>query len=102
MQPDYILAKEGDMWQLKGVGFRWPRCHDSDHRVAVATIQVGKQGKRRLKAYRRKWQELPLQLPPQELQDDLTTTFVVLQATCKDPVAAKRHWRDWVSDKTWL
>jgi hypothetical protein len=30
------------------------------------------------------------------------TAFVVLQATCKDPEAAKRHWRNWVSDKTWL
>jgi hypothetical protein len=59
-------------------------------------------GKRRLKAYWRKRQEFPLQLPPQELGDDLTTAFVVLQATCKDPEAAKRHWHDWVSDKMWL
>ncbi len=36
------------------------------------------------------------------LQDDLTTAFVVLQATCKDPEAAKWHWRNWVNDKTWL
>jgi hypothetical protein len=43
-----------------------------------------------------------MQLPPQELQNDLTTAFTVLQATCKDPEAAKRHWRDWVSEGMWL
>jgi hypothetical protein len=43
-----------------------------------------------------------MKLPPQELQDDLTTAFVVLQATCKDPEAGKQHWRDWVSEGRWL
>jgi hypothetical protein len=97
-----ILAREGDMRRLRGVRFRWLQYRDTDHQAVVATIQAGKQGKRRLKAYRRKWQEFPLQLPPQELRDDLTTAFVVLQTTCKDPEAAKQHWCDWVSKGTWL
>jgi hypothetical protein len=63
---------------------------------------MGKRGKRRLKAYQRKRQEFPLQLPPQELWDDLTTAFIALQTTCEDPEVAKRHWCDWVSDKIWL
>jgi hypothetical protein len=88
------------MRQLKGVRFWWPQCHDSDHQAVVATIQAGKRGKRRLKAYRRKRQEFLLQLPPQELHDDLMTAFVVLQATCKDPEAAKQHWHNWVSDES--
>ena len=55
-----------------------------------------------LKVYWRKWQEFLLQLPPQDLRDVLAAAFVVLQATCKDPDAAKRHWRNRVSDETWL
>jgi hypothetical protein len=102
LQPDYTLAREGNMQQLKGVGFQWPQYHDLDHQAVVTTIQAGKQGKRRLKAYRRKRQEFPLQLPPQELWDDLMTAFVALQATCNNPEAAKRHWHDWVSNKMWL
>ncbi len=100
LQPDYILAREGDMRRVKGVGCWWPRFHDSDHQAVVATIRAGKRGEVRLKAYQRKQQEIPIQLPPQELQDDLTIAFVALQATCKDPEVAKRHWRDWVSNKT--
>jgi hypothetical protein len=87
------------MRQLKGIRFWWPRCHNFDHQAIVATIQAGKWGKRRLKAYWRKQQKISLQLPPQELRDDMTAAFVALQATCKDPEAAKRHWRNWVSDK---
>jgi hypothetical protein len=90
------------MCLLKGVRFWWPQYHDSDHQAGVATIQTGKWGKRRLKAYWRKQQEFLLQLPPQELWDDLMTAFVALQATCKDLGAAKRHLRDWMSDKMWL
>jgi hypothetical protein len=66
------------------------------------TIRVGKQGKRQLKAYRRKRQEFPMQLPPQELQDDLTTAFAALQATSEDLEVAKRHWCNWVSEGMWL
>jgi hypothetical protein len=43
-----------------------------------------------------------MQLPPQELQDDLTTAFAALQATCVEPEAVKRHWPDWVSADMWL
>jgi hypothetical protein len=43
-----------------------------------------------------------MQLPPHELWDYLNTVFVALQATCKEPEAVKRHWRDWVSAKMWL
>jgi hypothetical protein len=104
----YITCNQLYPWEgrghaaIKGHQFWWPQRHNSDHQAVVATIQAGKQGKRRLKAYRQKRQEFLLQLPPQELWDDLTTAFVALQATCKDPEAAKRHWYNWVSDKTWL
>ncbi len=60
----------------------------------VATIC----GKGRLKAYQRQHWKFSMQLPPQELQDDLTTAFEVLKATCEEPEAAKHHWRDWVSE----
>jgi hypothetical protein len=43
-----------------------------------------------------------MQLPPQELQDDLITAFAVLQASCKEPEAVKQHWCDWVNEGTWL
>ena len=94
LQLDYIFAREGDMRQLRGIGFWWPRYHNLDHRAIVATIQAGKRGKRWLKVYQRKRQEFPMQLPPQELRDNLTTAFAVLQATCKEPEAVKRHWRN--------
>jgi hypothetical protein len=78
LQPDYILAREGDMRLLRGIRFWLPRYHNLDHRAIVATIRAGKWGKRRLKAYQRKRQEFLLQLPPQELRDDLTTAFIAL------------------------
>ena len=59
-------------------------------------------GKRRLMAYRRKCQKFPLQLPPQELRDDLTKAFEGLKATCKEPMTVKHHWCDWMSDSMWL
>jgi hypothetical protein len=43
-----------------------------------------------------------MQLLPQELRDDLTITFEALKATCKEPEVVRCHWRDWVSDGTWL
>jgi hypothetical protein len=43
-----------------------------------------------------------MQLPPQELRDDLTTALAVLQAACKESKVAKHHWHDWVSESTWL
>jgi hypothetical protein len=43
-----------------------------------------------------------MQLPPQELQDNLTTAFAALQATCNELEAVKWHWHDWVSAERWL
>jgi hypothetical protein len=43
-----------------------------------------------------------MQLPPQELWDNLTAAFVVLQTTCKEPEAVKQHWHNWVTEETWL
>jgi hypothetical protein len=37
-QPDYILAREGNMRQFRGVRFWWRRYHDLDHQAVVATI----------------------------------------------------------------
>jgi hypothetical protein len=59
-------------------------------------------GGRRLKEYRKKRQEFLLCLPPVEQQDDLTQAFEALKATCEEPVTTKAHWRDWMSDSTWL
>jgi hypothetical protein len=101
-QPDYIFAREGDMRHFRGIGYWWPQYHDLEHRAVVATIQVWKRGKQQLKAYPKKSQEFPMQLPPQELQEDLTTAFAALQATCEEPEVVKRHWHDWVSAGMWL
>jgi len=60
-QPDYIMARPGDICQFKGVGFRSPRFLHSDHRAVVANIRVGRKG--RLKNYRRACQKFPLSLP---------------------------------------
>jgi hypothetical protein len=98
-QPDYVMMRERDHRRFRNVGFRWPRYHDSDHRAVVATI---KSGERRLKEYRKKRQEFPLQLPPVEQQDDLTRAFEALKVTCVEPETTKAHWRDWMSDSTWL
>ena len=59
-------------------------------------------GEERLTAYRRKRQEFPLKLPPKELWDDLMQAFEDLKATCKEPTGTKYHWRNWMSDSTWL
>ena len=99
LQPDYVMVREWDRRRFWKVGFQWPRYHDSDHRAVVATI---KSGRRRLKEYRRKRQEFPLKLPAVEQQDDLTWAFEALKVTCKEPEMTKAHWRDWMSDSTWL
>ena len=98
-QPDYIFASGGDAMQIWNVGFRWPQYHNSDHQAVIATIRTGK---RQLTVYWSKRQKIPLQLPPQELWDDLTNAFEGLKATCEEPMTAKHHWRDWMSDCTWL
>ena len=37
-----------------------------------------------------------------EQQDDLTRAFEALKVTCVEPETTKAHWRDWMSDSTWL
>jgi len=37
-----------------------------------------------------------------EQQDELTRAFEALRVTCKEPEMTKAHWRDWMSDSTWL
>ncbi len=99
MQPDYIMVHDRDCRRFLNIGFRWLRFHDSDHQTVVATLKLGG---RRLKEYRKKRQEFPLHLPPVEQQDDLTQAFEALKATCVEPVMTKAHWRNWMSDSTWL
>ena len=98
-QPDYVMVRERDRRRFQNVGFWWPRYHDLDHRAVIATI---KSGRRRLKEYWRKRQEFPLKLPAVEQQDDLTWAFEALKVTCEEPEMTKAHWRDWMSDSTWL
>ena len=71
-QSDYIFACERDAKRFRNVGFWWPQYHDLDHRAVIGTIRMGR---RRLKEYRRKCQEFPLQLPPIEQQDDMKQAF---------------------------
>ncbi len=78
-QPDYIMAREGDIWYFWKVAFRLPLVHNSDHRAVVATFCARKT--RRLTAYRRCRQRLPLRLPP-EPHGKLTHTFEALKLTC--------------------
>ncbi len=61
-----------------------------------------KSRRRRLKEYRKQRQEFPLHLPPVEQQDDLTRAFQALKVTCEEPETTKAHWRNWMSDSTWL
>jgi hypothetical protein len=97
-QPDYILAREGDVRRFRKVGFRWPRYHDSNHRAVVATIQQGRKG--RLKSYRKQRQQLPLQLPTGP-HNELTMAFKKMKAECIEPAAKYRNCKDWVSNATW-
>jgi hypothetical protein len=99
LQPDYIFARKRDVKRLRNIGFRWPRYHDSDHQAVIGTIRTGR---RRLKEYRRKWQEFLLHLPPIEQQDEMTRTFEKMKVTCKESGTTKAHWRNWMSDSTWL
>ena len=49
----------------------------------------------RLKEYRRKNHEIPLQLPPHEQQDELTKAFKELKVACKElEMTTKHHWHD--------
>ena len=37
-----------------------------------------------------------------EQRDDLTQAFEAKKVTCEEPETTKAHWRDWMSDSTWL
>jgi hypothetical protein len=95
-QPDYILAREGDVRRFWKVGFCWPRYHDLDHRAVVARGRKG-----RLKYHQKRWQQLPMRLPPGP-HNELTTAFEMMKAECIAPAVRRRNCRDWVSDATWL
>ncbi len=97
-QPDYIMAREGDIWYFRKVAFRLPLVHDSDHRAVVATFCARKT--RWLTIYRCRRQCLPLWLPP-EPHDELTHTFKALKLTCLKADPQSRGGNDWISAETW-
>ena len=98
MQPDYFMARAGEMASFKGVGFRSPRYLHSDHRAVVADIRVGRTG--RLKKYRRARQKFPLSLPLGPKDTD-TALFDALAAKCIDPKPTQTPGKDWISEGTW-
>ncbi len=55
-----------------------------------------------MKEYRRKRQEFPLLLPPIEQQDEMTQAFKKMKVACEEPERTKAHWRNWMSNSTWL
>jgi hypothetical protein len=77
-----FLQVKGTCSAFRVLDFWWPQYHDSDHQAVVATIHVGNQ-QLQLKAFQKQCQKFPMQLPLQELWDDLTTTFETLKATCE-------------------
>jgi hypothetical protein len=81
-QPDYILAREGNVRHLQRVVFRTPVVHHLDHQVVVAIFHS--RGTRRLKKYRQQQQPFPLQLPPGP-HDGLTRDFKTLKLMCEKP-----------------
>ena len=97
-QPDYILAREGNIWYFWKVAFQSSLVHDSDHRVVVATFRARKT--KWLTKYRCRRQRFPLQLPP-ELHGELTHTFESLKLTCKKAEPTKQQGEEWISAETW-
>ena len=97
-QPDYILAREGDIRHFRKVAFRSPRVHDSDHRAVVATLRARRS--RQLTNYRRKRQRLPLRLAIGP-QDVLTQQFEALKLQCEKADPKRRQGNDWISNETW-
>ena len=96
-QPDYIMAREGDVWQFWKFGFRWHWYHDSNHQAVVTTIRCGRVGW--MKSYWKQCQRFPLQHPAGPL-DELTTAFEKMKVECIEPAAKRRNCKDWVSDAT--
>jgi hypothetical protein len=97
-QPDYIMAREGDIWYFQKVAFRSPLVHNSDHRAIVATFHARKT--RWLTAYHHRRQRLPLRLPP-EPHDKLTHTFEALKLTSVEANPQSRGGNEWISAETW-
>jgi hypothetical protein len=99
-QPDYCLARKGDVKLFQKAVFRQPRMHDSDHRAVILSILRGRKG--RLKSYQRQRQTFPLTLPPREDEDELTRLFGDLRETCAEEVRARRTYAgsDWISPGT--
>ena len=98
MQPDYVMACEGEIAQFKGVGFLSPRFLHSDHHVVVANIGVGRKGQ--LTNYWRTCQKFSLSLPLGP-KDANTTTFDTLAAKCVEPKKKRLPGNDWISKGTW-
>jgi hypothetical protein len=97
-QPDYIMAREGDIWYFRKVAFRSPLVHDSDHCAVVAMFHARKM--RSLTAYLCCRQRLLLRLPP-EPHDKLTHTFEALKLTCVEADPQSRGGNEWISAETW-
>jgi hypothetical protein len=97
-QPDFIMARKGNIRYFWKVVFRLPLVHDSDHRVIVATFHARKT--RRLMAYRHRRQHLPLRLPP-EPHDKLTHTFKALKLMCVKADPQSRGGNEWIFAETW-
>jgi hypothetical protein len=97
-QPDYFMARAGDIAQFKGVGLRSPRYLHSDHRAAVANIRVGRTGW--LKKYQRACRKFPLSLPPGP-KDPNTVLFDGLAAKSVDPKSTRAPGKDWIIKGTW-
>jgi hypothetical protein len=97
-QPDYILAREGNIWYFQKVAFRLLLVHNSDHRAVAATFHARKT--KRLTKYRCRRQHFPLRLPPMP-HDKLTQIFEALKLTCKKAEPTKRRGTEWISAETW-
>jgi hypothetical protein len=97
-QPDYIMAREGDIWYFWKVLFQLPLVHDSDHRAVIATFCTRKM--QWLTTYCCRRQCLPLRLPP-KLHDKLTHTFKALKLTCIEADPQSRQGNEWISMETW-
>ena len=97
--PDYFLAKEGSRRIFRNVALRRPRHHDTDHRAVVATLFGG--SVRTTKAYRRRRQRFPIQLPPTGPRTEMESIFEELKHFVEKPPERKRPANNWISDGIW-
>jgi hypothetical protein len=97
-QPDYMMAREGNIWYFWKVAFRLPLAHDLDHHAVIAIFHARKM--RRLTTYPHRRQCLPLWLPPKP-HDELTHTFEALKQMCIKDDPQRRGGNDWISVETW-